>query len=127
MTAGIVVVACCGLLCGPYVFMPALDRAHGMVARWLTVFGRVPFFYYVIHIPLIHVLALIVSVVRTGGIDPWLFADHPMGTPPAPEGYVWSLALLYAVWAAAIVLLYFACRWFGGVKSRRTDWWIRYI
>ena len=41
---------------GPTIaVMPLLDNARGAVTRWLTVFGRVPFFYYVLHIPLIHV------------------------------------------------------------------------
>ena len=47
---------------GPRIaLIPLLDRARGRVARWLTVFGRVPFFYYVLHIPLIHALALLVA------------------------------------------------------------------
>src|SRR3989454_8317218 len=58
---------------GPTIaLIPLLDRARGRVARWLTVFGRVPFFYYVLHIPLIHALALVVSKIRTGTVDPWL-------------------------------------------------------
>jgi uncharacterized membrane protein len=113
---------------GPTIaLMPLLDGARGAVARWLTVFGRVPFFYYVLHIPLIHALALIVSAVRTGRIDPWLFADHPMAPPPPPEGYAWSLPLLYLVWSVAIVMLYAACRWYANPKARRTDWWLRYV
>jgi hypothetical protein len=87
----------------------------------------VPFFYYALHITLIHVLTLIVSAVRTGSISPWLFADHPMGAPPPPEGYAWSLPLLYVVWAVAVVMLYFASRWFADLKARRTDWWLRYV
>ena len=113
---------------GPAIaLMPLLDRARGAVARWLTVFGRVPFFYYVLHIPLIHALALIVSAVRTGRIDPWLFADHPMASPPPPDGYAWSLPLLYLVWGVALVMLYAACRWYADLKARRTDWWLRYV
>ena len=93
---------------GPTIaVMPMLEDARGLVARWLTVFGRVPFFYYVLHIPLIHVLAMLVSPVRMGGVSSWLFANHPMAPPP-PEGYVWSLPLLYLVWAIAVVVLYFA-------------------
>ena len=80
-----------------------------------------------LHIPLIHLLALIVSKVRLGEVSAWLFATHPMGNPPAPEGYVWSLGLLYAVWAIAIVLLYFACRWYADLKARRRDWWLSYL
>ncbi|MGH9868469.1 MAG: DUF1624 domain-containing protein [Candidatus Polarisedimenticolia bacterium] len=107
--------------------IPLLEKARGAAARWITVFGRVPFFYYVLHIPLIHALALLVSWMRLGEISPWLFANHPMGAPRPPEGYAWSLGLLYLVWAISVVLLYFACRWFAGVKARRRDWWLSYL
>jgi hypothetical protein len=113
---------------GPTIaLIPMLEGARGALTRSLSVFGRVPFFFYVLHIPLIHVLAILVSLARTGGIDPWLFADHPMAPPPAPDGYMWSLPLLYGVWATTIVILYFASRWFSGVKARRSDWWLKYV
>ena len=80
-----------------------------------------------LHIPLIHLLAVIVSKIRSGAVNPWLFANHPMGNPPAPDGYTWSLGLLYLVWVVAVVILYFACRWFVGVKARRRDWWLGYL
>jgi len=113
---------------GPTIaLIPIAERARGAVARGVTVFGRVPFFYYVLHIPLIHVLALIVSKVRLGAVSPWLFTNHPMGNPPPPDGYTWSLALLYVVWAVAIALLYLACRWFADLKARRQDWWLKYL
>ena len=113
---------------GPTIaLLPLAERARGTAARTLTVFGRVPFFYYVLHIPLIHALALLVSRVRLGTVSPWLFADHPMAPPPPPDGYVWSLPLLYAVWALALVILYISCRWFAGLKARRGEWWLRYI
>jgi len=114
---------------GPTIaLVPLLDRARGRLAQWLTVFGRVPFFYYVLHIPLIHALALVVSRIRTGSVDAWLFTNHPMGNPPAPDGYTWSLGLLYLVWAIAVVLLYFASRWYAELKARRTDLrWLKYL
>jgi len=113
---------------GPIIaFMPWLERASGPVARGLSMFGRVPFFFYILHIPLIHALALVVSKIRLGLVSPWLFTNHPMGNPEPPDGYVWSLPLLYVVWAVAIVLLYFACRWFAEWKHRRNDWWLNYI
>jgi uncharacterized membrane protein len=113
---------------GPTIaLIPLLERARGAVARFVAVFGRVPFFYYVLHIPLIHALALVVSRIRLGEVSPWLFANHPMGNPPPPDGYTWSLGLLYLVFAVTIALLYFPCRWFSDVKARRTDWWLRYL
>ena len=113
---------------GPMIAtMPLLEHAHGPVARWLTVFGRVPFFYYVLHIPLIHVLAMLVSRIRMGEVSGWLFANHPMAPPPPPEGYAWSIPLLYLVRAIAVVILYVACRWYAQLKTRRHDWWLRYV
>jgi uncharacterized membrane protein len=113
---------------GPIIALfPLLENLGGAVARRISLFGRVPFFFYMLHIPLIHALALVVSKIRLGLVSPWLFANHPMGNPEPPEGYVWSLPLLYLVWAIAIVLLYFACRWFAALKARRSEWWLQYL
>lgn len=113
---------------GPVIaIMPWLETAQGTVSRVLIMFGRVPFFFYVLHIPLIHALALIVSRIRLGYVSRWLFANHPMGNPEPPDGYVWSLPLLYLVWGIAVVILYFACKWFAKFKSRRNDAWLRYV
>jgi uncharacterized membrane protein len=113
---------------GPTIaLIPLLEGLHGAVVRRIIVFGRVPFFFYMLHIPLIHALALVVSKIRLGFVSPWLFTNHPMGNPEPPEGYVWSLPLLYVVWGIAIVLLYFPCRSFAEFKTRRNDWWLKYL
>ncbi len=113
---------------GPSIaLLPVLENVRSKIANWITVFGRVPFFYYLLHIPVIHALALVVSQIRLGEISPWLFMNHPMGNPPAPEGYMWNLATLYLVWAVTMVLLYFPCRWFVAVKATKKEWWVRYL
>ena len=107
---------------GPIItLIPFVEGLSGALARAITLFGRVPFFFYMLHIPLIHALALVVSKISLGYVSPWLFTNHPMGNPEPPNGYVWSLPLLYLVWGIAIVLLYFACRWFAELKARN-DW-----
>lgn len=107
---------------GPMLLALALvENAHGPIAGVLTTLGRVPFFYYALHIPLIHLAAIIVSLIRLGSVSPWLFLNHPVMIPPAPPGYVWSLGLLYLVYAIVVVILYFPCRWFAGLKQRRRD------
>lgn len=113
---------------GPTIaLLPALERAGGWLGDAIAVFGRVPFFYYVFHIPLIHAIALLVSRIRSGEVSPWLFENHPMGNGAPPEEYTWSLPLLYLVFAITIVILYFLCRWFAGIKARRRDWWLGYL
>jgi uncharacterized membrane protein len=113
---------------GPVIaLVPRLEQARGWLAQVLGVFGRVPLFYYLLHIPLIHVAACVVSLIRTGGVDPWLFANHPMMNPPPPDGYVWSLGLLYAVTAAVVVVLYVPCRWYAGLKARHPHSWLQLV
>ena len=109
------------------LLIPLLERARGPVARVLTVFGRVPFFYYVLHIPLIHLIFVGLSLARFGSVIPWMTANHPMFMPPAPEGYMYSLTALYAVTILTVALLYFPCRWFAELKSRRSDRWLSYL
>ena len=106
------------------VLIPLLEHARGWLANVLSVFGRVPFFYYLLHIPLIHVLAVAVSLARYGEIIPWLTANHPVMVPPPPDGWRWSLPMLYAVTIGAVVLLYFPCRWYAELKRRRHDAWL---
>jgi uncharacterized membrane protein len=107
---------------GPMLLaLPFLEKASGRVAGVLKTYGRVPFFYYVLHIPLIHLAAIVVSLLRSGSVSPWLFLNHPVMIPPAPEGYVWGLGLLYLVFAIVVGVLYFPCRWFAGLKQRRKD------
>jgi hypothetical protein len=62
-----------------------------------------------------------------GTVVPWLFANHPMGNPRPPAGYTWSLGLLYLVWLVVVVMLYFACRWYGELKARRQAAWMAYL
>ncbi len=113
---------------GPTIaLLPLAERARGWIANAVTTFGRVPLFYYLLHIPLIHAAAIVVSLLREGSVNPWLFGNHPMWPPPLPAGYQWSLALLYLVFAVVIVLLYFPCRWFAGLKARRRDGWLTYL
>ena len=57
-----------------------------------------------------------------------LFLNHPYMSPPAPPGYTWSLALLYAVWVIALVALFFPCRWYAEWKrTHRTSLVARYL
>jgi len=107
--------------------LPLAERARGAVGGVLAVFGRVPLFYYLLHIPLIHAAALVVSFAREGRVNPWLFGNHPMMPPPVPPGYRWSLPLLYLVFAIVVAILYVPCRWFAQLKARRQDAWLRFV
>jgi uncharacterized membrane protein len=113
---------------GPTILLlPLAEKARGKIGEIFSVFGPVPMFYYLLHIPTIHLAAVIVSLAREGRINPWLFANHPMMNPPPPEGYTWSLALLYAVFFVVVAVLYLPCRWYARRKATNPAPWMRYI
>jgi uncharacterized membrane protein len=109
---------------GPVLMLvAALERVRGPIADWIATFGRVPFFFYVVHIFLLHALAIAFAWVTIGDIG-WLFGSMA-GRKPAAYGL--SLAGIYAVWLAVVVALYPLCRWFAGLKRWRTEWWWSYL
>jgi hypothetical protein len=113
---------------GPMFMLLALAESwRDKFANILTTYGRVPMFYYLLHIPLIHFAACVVSLIREGHVNAWLFANHPVAAGPAPAGYVWSLGLLYLVYAICVVVLYFPCRWFADLRARKKSRWLSYI
>ena len=98
--------------------------------RWLKpvlVFGRVPLFYYLLHIPLIHGLAVLIAYVRYGHAE-WFFANPPAAGPPSiPAGYGYSLPIVYLIWVGVIAALYPVCQCFAEVKRRRREVWLSYL
>jgi uncharacterized membrane protein len=111
---------------GPTIaLLPLAERAHGWSAEMLRTFGRVPMFYYLLHIPAIHMAALIVTLLREGSVHPEWYAQAPFAS--VPPQFRWGLPLLYLVFAIVVALLYFACRWFAGVKARHSEGWLRYL
>jgi len=106
---------------GPGILLLGLiDRARLSEGNPLIVFGRVPLFYYLLHLPLIHGLAIVLFGARYGRTD-FLFHNPPSLLGPTegfPADYGYSLVGVYVVWIAVVVALYPACRWFAALKQR---------
>jgi uncharacterized membrane protein len=112
---------------GPLIaFIPLAEKARGWLARVFTVFGRVPLFYYLFHILIIHVAALITNYFREGSVTTDRFAYAPF--VEVEPGQRWSLGLLYAVYFMVVFFLYFLCRWYAAYKTNHPEQkWLRYI
>jgi uncharacterized membrane protein len=100
------------------------DRAPFGTGPLLT-FGRVPMFFYVLHLYVIHWLAIAVAALRHEPVG-WLFHGAFFAGEP-PDGYGYGLPVVYLMWVTAIALLYIPCRGFSQLKQRRKDWWLSYL
>ena len=110
------------------LFLWAMDAGTPGWLRPALTFGKVPMFYYLLHIPLIHLVALGVCYARYGQVH-WMFESPSIQFFPftPPPGWGYSLPVVYLVWACLVMGLYPLCRWFAGVKQRRNDVWLSYF
>lgn len=111
------------------VFLALAEKPLNALTRRLIVFGRVPMFYYLVHIFFIHLLAIIGAVVSghpwTVMVDltTWVTANVQL------KGYGFNLLTVYVVWIGVVIALYPLCRWFDGYKRahQAEKWWLSYL
>lgn len=110
------------------LFLWAVDAGTPGWLRPALTIGKVPMFYYLLHIPLIHLIAVGVCYARYGQAH-WMFESPGLGEFPItpPPGWGYSLPIVYLVWACVVLTLYPLCLWFAGLKQRRSDAWLSYF
>jgi uncharacterized membrane protein len=110
------------------VFLALAEKPLNAIGKRITVFGRVPMFYYLIHILLIHLSALVAAV-----ISGYKWSDMVLTTminrSPALKGYGFNLLTVYIVWVSLIFILYPISKWFDQYKRthRSGQWWLTYV
>ncbi|RSK45316.1 DUF1624 domain-containing protein [Hymenobacter rigui] len=105
------------------LLLSVTETAASRLSRWLRTFGRVPFFYYLLHLLLISGSAWVWTRLAFGA--PFNFSFATPATWPA--AYQPSLLRAYVVWAAVVLTLYWPCRWYEGFKQRHSYWWLSYL
>jgi uncharacterized membrane protein len=110
------------------IFLRAVDSGTPRVFRPALIIGKVPMFYYVLHFALIHLIAVVVCYARYSTAH-WMVESPDLGHYPfsPPPGWGFSLPIVYTVWAIVVVTMYPLCRWFAGLKQRRSDPWLSYL
>ena len=110
------------------VFLWAVERKTPELLRPVLVFGRVPMFYFLLHVPLIHLIAIGACYARYGHVH-WMFESPSISQFPItpPPGWGFSLPIVYLFWIGVVIALYPLCRWFAAVKQRCSDAWLSYL
>ncbi len=109
---------------GPSVLMiPWLEKWQGKKVKFISVFGKVPFFFYLLHFVIIHVIAIIWSQWYFGISEWWLGSASGY-----PEDYQLDLTLVFSVWPLVILICYPLCLWFANYKkAHKEQWWLSYL
>ncbi len=110
------------------LFLRAVDGWTPRSLHPALIIGKVPMFYYVLHITLAHLIAVVLCYARYGQVH-WMFESPQLSQFPItfPPGWGFDLPVVYLVWGVVVILLYPACRWYAALKQRRSDWWLSYI
>ena len=110
------------------LFLFAVDRNIPNLLRPALVFGKVPMFYYLLHVPLIHLIAIIICFAQNGAIH-WMFESTNLGQFPVtpPPGWGLTLPSIYCLWIIVVLTLYPICRRFATLKQRNRALWLSYF
>jgi uncharacterized membrane protein len=115
-----------GMTLGPaLMLLSAIENVKNRFTKIIMVYGNVPFFYYIMHLFLIHFILVIVFFVKGYGakdiVTPKLFIYF------LPPGIGFNLVTTYLFWFLVVALLYLPCLWFQKYKATHTNWWLRYL
>jgi hypothetical protein len=109
-----------GVMC---LLLVLADRVRGGAKAFLVVFGRVPFFFFILHLAVISATSYLWTYLAYGrGINLSFVSPKEW-----PATYSPSLLRTYAVWVLLIVLLYFPCRWYARYRAKSKAWWTSYL
>ena len=110
-----------------FLFLANSENGRGKVVDFFCVYGRVPFFYYVLHLYLIHFLAMVVAQFTGYGYQSMLLADW-VSAVPALKGFGFPLWVVYMVWIGVVVALYPLCNMFDNYKRKHKEKrWLSYL
>ncbi len=109
------------------LFLSVAEKVNSKFTQAISVFGRVPFFYYVLHFYLLHFICMILFLARGHSFSeqtPDIFGI-PFKFMIAGEGY--SLGITYLIWMLVVLSLYPLCKWFSTYKKQKGYWWLGYL
>jgi uncharacterized membrane protein len=112
---------------GPAIlFLAFTEKTKTWFSAQIKMIGRVPMFYYLVHLYLVHLMAL-AATYFCGFTWKDMILTSWVSFNPKLQGYGFSLGVVYLVWFSIIVTLWFLCRWYDGYKRSHKQWWLSYL
>ena len=101
-------------------------QSKGRIADMVSVYGKTPLFYFILHFYIIHGLLIIVLLLQGFHWADFNFTSGIFGRPKEGRSGL-SLGLVYLIWIAVVMVLYKPCAMFGKYKAEHKNWWLKYI
>ncbi len=113
---------------GPSIlFLAVAEKWQGAFTQKFVTIGRVPMFFYIVHIYVIHLFAVF-AALATGFSFSDMVIDLWITLQPQLQGYGFGLGIVYLIWIVLTIALYPICSWYDAYKtSNRDKWWLSYI
>ncbi len=109
-----------------FLVLAFAERMNNRVGDVVSVYGKVPLFYFIIHFYIIHTLLIVLLFCQGFHWADLRFASGTFGRPDGAASGV-PLWAVYLIWVAIVVLLYKPCFWYGKYKAAHKQWWLKYI
>lgn len=109
-----------------FLILAIAEKVNNRTTARVTVYGKVPLFYFIIHFYIIHTLLIIILFWQGFHWTNLRFASGTFGRPIGVECGV-QLGVVYLIWIAIVVSLYKPCIWYGKYKAGHKQWWLKYI
>jgi uncharacterized membrane protein len=117
---------CCMTLGPSLVFLAMSENIKAAWSRVVSVYGRVPFFYYILHFYVLHSL-LVIVFFATNHTTAQIEDNQSFALFRPATNFGFNLWGTYAVWIGVVASLYFPCRWFYKYKMNHPQWWLKYL
>lgn len=116
------------MILGPVLIMLSFtEKTQGWLTEKITVFGRVPLFYFIVHFYVLHAVALVTHLIISGKSINEIDFHLSAGLGGIAPGVGYSLSWTYVAWITLIIVLYPVCRWYNQYKSTHTHGWLSYL
>jgi len=102
-----------------------LDRVSRNSFPFVGVFGRVPFFFYVLHIYLIHFIAVLIFFIQ--GYPAKDMAPQSSPFMFRPDHFGFHLPAVYLIWLTVVLILFPLCKKYDLYKRTHKQWWLSYL
>tara|TARA_B100000575_G_scaffold164840_1_gene131705 strand:- start:12254 stop:13378 length:1125 start_codon:yes stop_codon:yes gene_type:complete len=113
---------------GPSLLVLAyVEKIKNKITDFFIVFGRVPLFYYFLHILVIHILAIIILIFNGGDFTIMLNMTPYLGDQQQLVEYGYPMWVVYLIWFVVILILYPLCYKYMKYKSSSNKWWLSYL